>query len=447
MPGIAADNDVLKRANAKVFPTFGFCASSSEQFHLANSNSSRLNWKNNHMRRVMYKGGRVSKRHGFVVYYVVVMLLVMFAFCSLAVDFGRVQTAKTELRRAADAAARTGVAKLWDSQSTAVSAAIAMAANNTVDGTSVVLQTGDVVIGTWENGAFTAGGQAPNAVEVNAHRTSARGCPIPLLFGRIIGISNCDVTAVAIARITPSQGDIGIVGIDSLTMQGTPETDSYNSTKGPYGGSNVSNYGNIGSNGDITLQGNPTVNGWAYYGPTGSITGIAHADGYGNLIAPLSYPSVSTPTSYDNSSIASSGFLDSSSPPNFTMHGNNSAVTLTAGTYYFNNFSATGGTLTVSGPVTIYIAGSIALTGNLVDGEEPSNLNIQVLPSATSVSFGGTSAMYAEIYAPNTPVTGQGTGDFYGSVIGQTLDLGGTGAVHYDDSLGTNSMPYIQLMK
>jgi hypothetical protein len=386
---------------------------------------------------------RVHSRHsGVAVFYVIVALVAMLGFVSFAVDLGRVQLAKTELRRAADAAARAGADALPKGSTTAINAAIALAAANKVDGAPLILQTSDVTVGMWTNGVFTAGGQSPNAVQVSARRN-----PVPLLFAQILGMKACNVTAVSVARYTPSQGGFGIVGIDSLSMKGTPETDSYDSSKGPYGASNVSNYGNVASNGDIDLQGNPTVNGWAYYGSGGSINGVTHADGTQNLVKPLSYNSVSAPTSYDNSSIASSGYLDHQNPPNFTMHGNNSSITLAPGTYYFNNFSATGGTISVSGPVTIYVAGTFNLTGNVDDGEVPSNLSVNVLPSSTSVSFGGTSSLYAEVYAPDTPVAGGGTGDFYGSVIGQTLTLGGTGAIHYDASLGKSASPYIQLVK
>ena len=42
----------------------------------------------------------VSRRSGVAIIYVVISLVAMLAFCSLAVDLGRVQTSKTELRRA-----------------------------------------------------------------------------------------------------------------------------------------------------------------------------------------------------------------------------------------------------------------------------------------------------------------------------------------------------------
>ncbi len=49
-----------------------------------------------------------SRRSGMAFIYIIVALVAMLGFCSFAVDLGRVQTAKTELRRAADAAARGG---------------------------------------------------------------------------------------------------------------------------------------------------------------------------------------------------------------------------------------------------------------------------------------------------------------------------------------------------
>jgi Flp pilus assembly protein TadG len=401
------------------------------------------------MIRESLRGNRpfASRRRGMVIVYVMIVVLSLIGIVSLAVDTGRVVVAKTAMRGAVDAAARAAVMQIQQGSDAAISAAIGVAGENSVDGSPLVLQSSDVTVGNWENGSFTAGGTSPNAVMVQAFRTAARGCPIPLTFGQIVGAPTCDVTAVAIARYTPSQGNIGIVGIDSLTLKGTPETDSYNSNNGPYGGSNIGNYGNIGSNGNVDLQGDPTVNGWAYYGPGASITGVGHADGYATLVAPLAYDSAVSPASNNNASLPASSYVDSSNPPNLTMHGNNAALTLPSGTYLFNNFSATGGTLSVSGQVSIYVQGSFALTGNLVDGQIPSNLQIYVLPSSTAVSFGGTSSLFAQIYAPDTPVTGGGTGDFYGSVIGKTLYLGGTGAVHYDASQGSNANPYIQLVK
>jgi type II secretory pathway pseudopilin PulG len=222
-----------------------------------------------------------------ILVYVMIVILSLIGLTSLAVDTGRVVVAKTAMRSAVDAAARAAAMQIQHGTDAAVSAAISVAGQNEVDGSPLILQQSDVTVGTWENGFFTEGGTSPNAVEVQAYLTAARGCPIPLTFGQMVGAPTYDVSVLAIACYSPSQGNIGIVGIDSLTLKGTPETDSYNSDTGPYGGSNIGDYGNIGSNGNIDLQGDPTVNGWAYYGVGSTITGVGHADGYATLVAPL----------------------------------------------------------------------------------------------------------------------------------------------------------------
>ena len=51
---------------------------------------------------------------GMALVYGIVMVTVLLAFASLAVDLGRVQLAKTELRQAADAAARYAVTGIDD---------------------------------------------------------------------------------------------------------------------------------------------------------------------------------------------------------------------------------------------------------------------------------------------------------------------------------------------
>src|SRR5579863_1632100 len=48
----------------------------------------------------------LRRNHGMSIIYVIVSMSVLMGFCSLAVDLGRVVTTKTELHRAADAAAR-----------------------------------------------------------------------------------------------------------------------------------------------------------------------------------------------------------------------------------------------------------------------------------------------------------------------------------------------------
>src|SRR5437016_2131421 len=130
------------------------------------------------------------RQRGFSLVWTIVCMTSLLAFASLAVDLGRVQSAKTELRRAADAAARYATSGLSDG--TALTKAIAAAAENDVDGTPLILTNSDVVLGTWSGGTFTAGGASPNAIKVSAQRSQARSTAVPLLFGTILGMSGCD---------------------------------------------------------------------------------------------------------------------------------------------------------------------------------------------------------------------------------------------------------------
>src|SRR3982750_4661146 len=114
-----------------------------------------------------------DRRSGASLVWAIICMVALLGFVSLAVDVGRVQTAKTELRRAADAAARYAVTGINDNSCR--DKAITAAAENKVDGVPLELKNGDVTLGTWSSGTFTSSGSAPNAVRVRARRTAERG--------------------------------------------------------------------------------------------------------------------------------------------------------------------------------------------------------------------------------------------------------------------------------
>lgn len=184
----------------------------------------------------MYQKTRTSRRirsRGQGLIYVIISLPMMCGFCSLAVDFGRAETTKTELLRAADAAARYGAIGLTYSTSTASSYAIATAALNTADGSTVVLQSSDVVTGTWNaaNQTFTAGGASPNAVQVTAQRTAARGTAVTTMFASIIGYPTVDVHATAVAVVTAGTSTtINVAGGADPWLAGMPNGTTANFT-------------------------------------------------------------------------------------------------------------------------------------------------------------------------------------------------------------------------
>ena len=355
------------------------------------------------------------------------MLAALCGIVSLAVDFGRVQVAKAELRQAADAAARFGAAGLANggNATRARSNAIAAAADNKVDGQSLSLAATDVEVGTWANGTFSPGGASPNAVRVAASRGA-----VPLVFARLIGISSASVDAVSIARVnaTPPVQQYGLVGLDAINMTGNASIDSYDSSAGLYSLATRRTNGDIASNGNVGLTGNATVYGDVFRGSGKSVSlgGNAAVVSPGTtktLTQPLAYPPASLPQSY-------------TSLGNFNGNGNGTTA-LPSGDYYLTGFSLSGNhTLAVNGKVTLYVAGEVDLSGNVfTSGNKPANLKIVVIGSG-EVKLTGNADLYADIYAPQSTVKLAGNGQFFGRAIGKTLDVSGNGKLHFDETLG-----------
>ncbi|HVT91037.1 MAG TPA: pilus assembly protein TadG-related protein [Tepidisphaeraceae bacterium] len=147
---------------------------------------------------------RPNRRHnGTALIYLIVAMTTLLLFASLAVDLGRAQLAKTELRRAADAAARYGAAGFKVDTSTVKNNAIAAAAANKVDEQSLVLQNSDITTGFWSNGTFSTSGTGTSAVRVTAKRVKSRNTGIPLLFAGILGRTTLDLTVQSYATYTP----------------------------------------------------------------------------------------------------------------------------------------------------------------------------------------------------------------------------------------------------
>jgi Flp pilus assembly protein TadG len=151
------------------------------------------------------------RRKGISTIYMILFMSVLCAFASLAVDFGRVQLAKTELHRAADGAARAGAAGITDDAGTAIALAKQYALLNNVDAHPLTLQSGDITFGKWNAATATFTTQADfanvNAIWIKAKLDARRGTAVPLMFAPIIapftGIKTCNVSADVIAMVIP----------------------------------------------------------------------------------------------------------------------------------------------------------------------------------------------------------------------------------------------------
>jgi hypothetical protein len=385
------------------------------------------------------------RRRGSALVWVTIMLTAMTAFCSLAVDLGRVQIVKTELRRAADAAAMYGAAGLAQSGPSAARANAADAADdNAADESPVVLQPADdVELGLWNAAAreFTVltGANEANAtaIRVTARRTKERQTAVPLMFARVIGVETCDVRAVAVAKINPRRP--GVVGLDFISMSGNASgtgnvADSYNSKTGAAG---TTGRAAIYSNGNISLSGSSRVYGDARPGVGKMVTMSGGAGVTGSvapLTKPLDYPIESAggyATANDNGTLPLPYY--DAGRRDFTV--GSATVPVPAGVYYLRDLTiGSSGTVNLSGSVTVYLTGDLKIDGTInTQASAPQNLRIVMVTAGTTATIASSSNTYADLYCPGSPLTMGGSGTLRGAVIARSITTGGTSRIIFDE--------------
>jgi hypothetical protein len=357
--------------------------------------------------------------------YAIIIMTMLCGFLSLGVDYGRIQMAKTEMERAAFAASRAGAAGIADG--TASAKAIQFAAANLVDGTPLVLQAGDVVVGTWAAGSFSPGGASPNAVQINAYRTAARGNAIPLVFGQVIGRSSCDIKCIGI--VATAAGATGFTGLNSFTVKNNFFSASYKSTVTTSPSHSTYNTnGLMRSNGVISGSGN--LYGNAKVGPSGSVSGGLTVSGTTTTLGSnITAPAVTMTVVTNPGGVSQTPDIGST-------------VTWPGGTYYFTSLNVQGGnSINFSGPATVYMNGNVTVQdGSAIVAYQsiPANL---VLYHASGKSFSaGSSDTFVGVYnGPSATVTFVNNALIEGSIMAQSITVKNNCDLYYDEALGTGS--------
>ena len=153
---------------------------------------------------------RTSARRGVILPYVAISMVALLGFIALAIDLGMVMVAKTQTQNAADAAAFAGARTLSGganpntSQATANGNAVAAA--NTVLGTSVPAANVTMTHGAYHYNPTTQtfSPQFPPVAPDNynlSQATITQGNST--FFAKIFGIASCNVTATSIAAHRP----------------------------------------------------------------------------------------------------------------------------------------------------------------------------------------------------------------------------------------------------
>ena len=154
-----------------------------------------------YIQRVPLRVGRCpeQKEQGAVLIHVAIAMLALLAFTTLAVDYGVFWVSRAEAQNAADAGAHAGaVALAFDdavdrsTSGKAYQAALVTANANQVWQVAPAV-TVDVVSPCPDDGS-------PNCVRVDVFRNQAKGNPLPVFFGNLLGLSTQGVRATATAR-------------------------------------------------------------------------------------------------------------------------------------------------------------------------------------------------------------------------------------------------------
>ena len=218
-------------------------------------------------------------------------------------------------------------------------------------------------------------------------------------------------------------------------------TNSYRSSSGAFSSTTPLNYrGTLQTNGYIKLNGGARVNGDAYTGAGQTVSTSGGSSVSGNvaeLSVPLDYPpqtAGAAATTNDNSNIPPA-YLNARR--DLTV---NSDLTLPGGVYYLNDVNLTStASLSFSGPVTMYVTGSVSLSGGVRTNDYRAiNLNIIVVGTG-SFSLSGSSYLFANIYAPQSAFSMSGGSVLLGSVIAKTVSMSGSAMVVFDEDLSASA--------
>lgn len=369
--------------------------------------------------------------------YTVVMLTALCGLVSLGVEVGRVQTAKTELRTAADAAGRAAAVSFLSSGATAArQQAVSAAADNKCDGQSVALDsTQDVEFGTWDaaHKTFTvlsgSGINSANAVRITARRTAARGNPLALSFAKVVGKSTVDIQAQSMVYFSSKTGVSGFVGLSGMSFKNNTFVGSYNSATNPNPLQiNSYTHGQIASNGNIDTKNNMLIMGDVVLGPDGSFDGGLVIGSTKKLSSAIAAPMQPPWNPSPNPGGISQAYTVSS------------AKTLPGGTYYFTSLSIQA-PLSFSGPATVYVNGNVTIDDSLTGYQfKPSNLKIYQLGNHTfGDSKGNDLAIFAEIEAPGSDFVVKNNLGMYGSAVFNTFTTKNNALLFYDEQQGSAS--------
>jgi hypothetical protein len=265
----------------------------------------------------------------------------------------------------------------------------------------------------------------------------------------------------------PSTGTgVGVVASSSVSLQGSAWIDSYDSSLGPYGGSNVGSKATVQTNstssGAVSLAWSTYVKGSVQIGPGGKpATVVSQASG-ANVTGTVSAmsqadtkPTLTAPTNLGNST----GDLTYQGTQNVNLstnqHVGNFTVTASAVMNVTGSVTILAeGTVTFSGSgivniqpgasLTIYYKGAVTFTQSAVislNAQKLSTFKVYNLGTGAVNISGGASVYQGVIVSPNGPVIISGSGQMGGALLTNQLTISGGSSFHEDRHISNGSDP------
>lgn len=244
----------------------------------------------------------------------------------------------------------------------------------------------------------------------------------------------------------------GVFGYDSVSISGTPYVNSYNSDLGPYNPILAGSNADVGTNGSMTIAGNSTVKGDLLIGPDGTVSG--------NDPSHVSGETYYTGTNMEVEPVLLPDYLAGLPGQGALSLGGDDELALLPGYHRYSSISLTSKSiLTISGDSQVYVEGSFSVVsqaqvitgpgvsiyiggngnfagqGIINTSGYPVNLSIYGLGNDTSLVFSGGSDFFGTVYAPFSSVAMSGNVNYYGAVVGKSVNLTGSLGFHYDEVL------------
>ena len=211
-----------------------------------------------------------------------------------------------------------------------------------------------------------------------------------------------------------------VANTSNVIIGGGVRVDSYQSSLGAYGGSNVGSAAVVQAATTISNNG-------------GVVRGTLRPN------TPAGLAVVPVPAGARNLP------LGSGTPGSLNINNAAQSITLAPGNYVAANISVNApGAIRIApaGEVRIWVTGSLNLGGNLNANGIPKNLTILVTSSGF-VNINGGGAFFGLLYAPTSAVNA--SGPVFGTVIGRSVTLNSGSAVHFDQSSTCAPSPTAQL--